>query len=104
MKNIQNTPLTGDKLKELIRQVIADSFSDAWSDEQLLAEPETNEDPPLLEFRDKPDTYAKVFKILKTLDDDKRERLFRSFGRYSMEYVLQHINRVKKATDPKSDI
>lgn len=108
MRNIQNPatsePLTGAKLKELIRSVIADAFDDAWSDEQLLAEPELNEDPPLLELKEKPDTYGKVLQILKRLPNDQRERVFRSFGRYSMEYVLQHINRVKKATDPKSDI
>lgn len=104
MKHAKGAPLTGPKLKELIKQVIADAFQDAWADEHLLAEPENNEDPPLVEIKGKPDTYSKVFRILKSMDDDRRERIFRAFGRYSMEYVLQHINRVKKATDPKSDI
>ena len=99
--------LTGAKLKELIQAVIRDSFDDAWSDEQLLAEPLMDEDPPLTtegKFGLKPDTYPKVIAILNQMDPEQRERVFRRFGRYSMEHLLQHINRVKKATDPKSDI
>ena len=104
MKDIQTTPLTGDKLKQMIQQVIRDAFDDAWNDETLIQEPVAHELPPVLEIKKKPDTYGTVFKLLKRLNDEQRERVFRSFGRYSMEYVLQHINRVKKATDPKSDI
>lgn len=100
--------LTGAKLKELIQAVIRDSFDDAWSDEELLAEPKNDELPqlPIIErkFGVKPDTYPKVIAILNQLDPESRERVFRRFGRYSMEHLLQHINRVKKATDPKSDI
>ena len=103
MENVKEVPLTGNKLKELIRSVIRDAFDDAWSDE-LLAEPEASEDPPLLELKTKPDTYAKVVNILNALEPEQRERIFRSFGRYSMEYVLRHINRVNKASDPKSDL
>ena len=109
---VPSKKLTGAKLKELIQAVIKDSYSDAMSDEQLLAEPDDDEDPPpaglaLIDeskFGLKPDSYPKVIAILNQLDPDQRERVFRRFGRYSMEHLLQHINRVKKATDPKQDI
>ena len=102
-----STRLTGARLKELIQAVIEDSFDDALSDEELLAEPQGEELPPLIgegKFGVKPNTYPKVIAILNQLDPESRERVFRRFGRYSMEHLLQHINRVKKATDPKSDI
>ena len=102
-----NSRLTGAKLKELIQAVIRDSYDDAWSDEQLLAEPQEDELPPPIDegkFGVKPDSYPKVIAILNQLDPEQRDREFRRFGRYSMEHLLQHINRVKKATDPKQDI
>ena len=109
---VPSNRLTGAKLKELIQAVIRDSYEDAVSDEELLAEPENDELPTAglailqseSKFGVKPDTYPKVVAILKRLDPEQRERVFRSFGRYSMEHLLQHINRVKKATDPKQDI
>lgn len=88
--------LTEQTLKDLIRQVYLDAFQDVLSDEpDLLAEPEEDEDPPILET--KQSGLPKLIQLLHRLDDDQRARIFRRFGYYTSAHLLQQLNSIKKA-------
>jgi len=90
--------LTHTKLKDLIQQVYLDSFADLAAEEEspLLAEPESNEDPPAL-AESKESTISKLTRALQHLEPEDRKKIFSRFGFYSSQHLLQQLNAIKKA-------
>ena len=92
------TQLTESKLKELIKQVYLDAFADLTEEEPaLLAEPqfEGHEPPELSEGKES--GLSRLIKILNTLDEDERARLFRRYGYFTSAHFLNQLNNIKKA-------
>lgn len=94
--------LTMTKLKELITQVLQDSYNSLEDDypEQLLAEPqEPLEDPPDPLNEDK--IMTKLIRALNQVDEETRRKVFQRFGYYTQANLLRHLNSVKKASTGK---
>lgn len=92
-------PLTESKLIELIKQVYLEAFNDLLSEEPaLLAEPEFVGDIPtnLTESVKEPG-LSHLIQILSKLEESERARLFRRFGYYTSQQLLQHLSNIKKA-------
>ena len=94
--------LTSQQLKDMILQVLQDSYTDLIdnSPQELLAEPqEPLEDPPDPLNENK--IMNKFIRALNQLDADTRTKIFAKFGYYTQANLLKHLNSVKKASAGK---
>lgn len=91
--------ITSKHLKELIQQVLNDSYKDLETQypEQLLAEPqEPMETPP--EPLQESTVMNKLVRALNQVDPETRRDIFSKFGYFTQAHLLKHLNNVTKAS------
>ena len=91
--------ITSKHLKELIQQVLQDSYTDLVDlhPQELLAEPqEPMETPP--DSLNESTVMNKLIRALNQVDPDIRRDIFSKFGYFTQAHLLKHLNNVTKAS------
>ncbi len=93
--------LTTIALKDLIQQVLRDSYIDLESQhpEELLAEPQHPSESPPEPIIENVSVMNKLIRALNQLDEDTRRSIFQKYGYFTQAHLLKHLNNVKKASE-----
>lgn len=93
--------VTGDMLKDLIVQAMADMGMIPI--EPLLAEPPTQDEEPLIEERNgkNANPVALAIRLIRSMDDEEQRRVFHAFGVQTYDQFLQALAKYERVKKPK---